>query len=364
MKRFFSVTLAQLQVFFWKVRVTLQMNWWHPSNFEHKRVFLEKRSGVLRLLRSFFEEQRFIEVETPALQICPVMDTHIHAFKTELLDIDHRLKQTMYLHTSPEFDMKKLLAAGMERIYQICHVYRNAEGSRLHSPEFTLLEWYRSVADYHALMDDCVDLFRYIARGMGIETYAHRGISCDPFDTWQRLSICEAFEQYAAITLIDYLDDIDSFRQAAYNINVRTIDTDAWDDIFHAIMSDKIEPNLGQGVPTILYDYPVSMAALSRKKDDDPRFAERFELYVCGIELANAFSELTDADEQRKRFEDEMLQKQKLYGETYPPDEEFFAALQDMPQSAGIALGVDRLVMLATGADDIGDVLWTSVQRL
>lgn len=311
-------------------------------------------------IRNFFDAQDFIEVETPALQICPVMDAHIHAFKTDLLDIDRSVEQTMYLHTSPEFDMKKLLSAGMERIYQICHVYRNAEGSALHSPEFTLLEWYRTGAGYRDLMDDCIEL----CRSLGVETFKYKNHECDPFKEWERISVCEAFEKYTDIKLESYLDDRDLFALAAKSAGIRTVDTDHWDDIFHAIMAEKIEPNLGQGVATILYDYPISMAALSRKKEKDPRFAERFELYICGIEIANAFSELTDAKEQRARYEDEMALKKKLYGEFYPADEAFFMALETMPESAGIALGVDRLIMLATGADDINDVLWAPVQRL
>ena len=340
------------------------MNWWQPEIFEKKQKFLEKRALIMRLLRSFFDDQKFIEVETPALQICPVMEAHIHAFKTELLNIDRSVSQAMYLHTSPEFDMKKLLTAGMEQIYQICHVYRNAEGSKLHSPEFTLLEWYRAEADYQTLMDDCVDMFRYVAKGIGIELYTHGEKACNPFDEWQRLSVVQAFETLAGIQLGNHLEDRDSFAQAAQDIGVRIVDADMWDDIFHAVMAEKIEPNLGQGVPTILFDYPISMAALSRKKPDDPRFAERFELYICGIELANAFSELADANEQRKRYKDEMALKKKLYREVYPSDEEFFKALEHMPESAGIALGIDRLIMLATGAEDIQDVLWSPVQRL
>ena len=340
------------------------MSWWLPHNFEKTGHILKKRARILGLIRNFFDSRDYTEVDTPALQICPVIDAHIHAFETHLFDVSRTKEKTMYLHTSPEFDMKKLLSAGMERIYQICHVYRNAEGSRLHSPEFMLLEWYQAHKDYTSLMDECTALFRHIAKEMDIEHYKHKGQSCDPFGDWERLSVTEAIDKYTNIDLTSVLNDRDSFANAAIKIGVRVIDTDAWDDIFHAVMSEKIEPNLGQGVPTILYDYPISMSALSRKKPEDPRFAERFELYICGIELANAFSELTDAKEQRARYNEEMSTKKKLYGEIYPPDEEFFKALEHMPDSAGIALGIDRLVMLATDTDDISDVLWAPVQRL
>ena len=338
------------------------MNWWQPYNFVQKRDNLMARAQVIKSLRLFFDGGDFVEVHTPALQICPVMDTHIHAFKTVLKDICLDDSKALYLHTSPEFDMKKLLAAGMERIYQICPVYRNAEVSPLHSPEFTLLEWYRSGADYLVLMDDCISLLRGVAEAVGILEYSYKGVSCDPFTELSKISVCEAFRQYADVDLGDVLDDRDGFAYVAKSIGVRVIGSDRWDDIFHAVMAEKIEPHLGQGIPTILYDYPVSMAALSRKKIDDPRFAERFELYVCGVELANAFSELTDPVEQRARFEEEMRAKVELYGEVYPADESFFAALKEMPDSAGIALGVDRLVMLACGVENINDVLWAPVQ--
>ncbi len=338
------------------------MNWWLPHNFNKKRPYLEKRSQVIKALRGFFGERDFVEVHTPALQICPVMDAHIQAFKTTRYGVGKSSVQEMYLHTSPEFDMKKLLAAGMERIYQMCPVYRNAEGSPRHSPEFMILEWYRSGADYYALMDDCEALMRDIAQALDITHYRYKDAVCDPFQSIERISVCEAFEHYAEISLEECLDDRDAFAKAADSIDVRVIESDKWEDIFHAIMADKIEPNLGQGVATILYDYPTSMAALSRKKPSDLRFAERFELYMCGIELANAFSELTDAKEQRERFQAEMALKQELYGEEYPADEEFFSALEHMPESAGIALGIERLIMLAAGAQDIRDVLWASPQ--
>ncbi len=338
------------------------MNWWHPQEFLKKRQSLEYRANLLKAVRAFFNERDFTEVQTPALQVCPVMDAHIHAFQTRLLGRGRIEDKSLYLHTSPEFDMKKLLAAGMERIYQICPVYRNSEISRLHSPEFTLLEWYRAHEDYMSLMDETTDLLRYIAESLGLSHYKYRDSRCDPFSDWKRISVSEAFQLYANIDISDCLEDRNQFSKAAKAINVRVCDEDKWDDIFHAIMAEKIEPFLGFDVPVILYDYPTSMAALSRKKPSDERYAERFEVYMCGVELANAFSELTDKKEQRDRYNEEMALKQDLYGEAYPADEEFFSALDFMPESAGIALGIDRLVMLACGAEDIKDTLWAPVQ--
>ena len=336
--------------------------WWYPENFSQKRQNLAIRGRIIKAVRAYFDGQDFEEVETPILQVSPVMDTHIHAFKTELKGVDLQVKDTPYLHTSPEFAMKKLMVAGVERLYQICHVFRNAEGSSRHVPEFTMVEWYRTNADYSDIMKDCVGLLRDCATAADIKTYRYKTFECDPFQEWEYLTVCEAFEEYTGIELENYLEDTDGLRAAVKALGLHTAEDDAWDDLFFRVMDAKIEPFLGMGRPTILCDYPVSMASLSRKKQDDPRFAERFELYVCGIELANAFSELTDAKEQIKRFETEMDNKEKLYGERYPIDGDFIAALEHgMPESGGIALGIDRLIMLATGAENIEDVLWTPV---
>jgi lysyl-tRNA synthetase class 2 len=331
------------------------MNWWKNEIFAAKRHNLETRARLMQAVRGFFERQGFVEVETPALQISPGMETHLHAFRTKQLDASRRQEKDFYLHTSPEFAMKKLLVAGMPRIFQICHVFRNGESSKLHSPEFTMLEWYRADAGYEDIMDDCEALLRFAAKKLKLKTYKHKGRACNPFGRLQRLSVISAFETYAGIDLASVLDDRDAFAKIA---GVRVIDTDRWDDIFHAVMADRIEPYLGMDTPCILYDYPLSMAPLSRRTKDG--MGERFELYVCGVELANAYGELTDAAEQRERYKQEMKAKQELYGETWPADEDFFKALEHgMPPSGGIALGLDRLAMLAIGVDDIEDILWT-----
>ena len=339
------------------------MSWWLPHNFEKRRGFLQERAKIIKTIRSFFDMRGFMEVETPILQVCPVMDAHIHAFSTDLKNVDLSLRKKMYLQTSPEFDMKKLMVAGIEKPYQICHVFRNGEASSLHSPEFTILEWYRVNADYRKIMEDCVDILRFVSeQATGRNIYQYNGRECDVSGQWEIISVCDAFKRYADIELAKYLSDKDGFARAIRQIGVRVSESDMWDDLFFAVMAEKIEPNLGIGVPAIIYDYPLCMASLSRAKSDDPEFAERFELYICGVELANAFSELTDAREQRQRFDDEMNRKQKIYGESYPADDEFFKALEyGLPESAGIALGIDRLIMLATGARDIHQVIWSPV---
>jgi lysyl-tRNA synthetase class 2 len=334
--------------------------WWYPHNFEKKKDTLLTRMRVIKAIRTFFDAQAFWEVDTPALQVTPGLDTHIHGMKVPVRDVNLKPERALYLHTSPEFAMKKLLVAGCEKIYQICHCYRDGENTKLHSSEFTMIEWYRSGASYETLMSDCEDLLRCAAKAANIKHFMRGDHTCDPFQNIERLTVTDAFKAYADLDLED-LWDIAAFHKAAANINIRTADDDAWDDIFHRVMGAKIEPFLGMDRPTILTDYPVSMAALARQKLEDPRFAERFELYVCGIELANAFGELTDPIEQRARFTADMTEKTRLYGESYPLDEDFLAALAyGMPPSSGIALGLDRLVMLCTGAEKIDDVLWTA----
>jgi len=321
------------------------MSWFLPHNFAEKRPFLEKRMEIIRGMRRFFDNQGFLEVETPILQVCPTFDTHIHGFAVE---------EGGYLRSSPEFDMKKLLVTGVENLYQIGPNFRKGEHSKLHRPEFTMVEWYRAGADYRVLMEDCQDLLR----GMS-DSYQFGEHVCDPHGDWDIVSVVEVFERYCGIDLAMCLNDVSAFAAEAQRVGVRVVKDDGWDDVFHAVMAAQIEPYLGVGNPCILYDYPLSMAVLSRPKANDVRFAERFEVYVCGVELANAFSELTDVAEQRRRFEVDMKAKKEIYGVSYPQDDEFFEALEHgLPECAGIALGVDRLVMLACGVSDIAQVQW------
>ncbi|MGB8839896.1 MAG: EF-P lysine aminoacylase EpmA [Aliidongia sp.] len=334
--------------------------WWTPERFARRRPHLEARARILRALRLWFDSQGFTEVDTPALQVSPGLEPHLKAFATwlEAPEGDKRLR---YLHTSPEFAMKKLLAAGMERIYQLGHVFRNGERAGTHSPEFTMAEWYRTGAPYGALMTDCAELLRAACRAAGTNELSFRGHRCDPFGPWEVLSVPDAFQRHCGIDLLATGGDVAALAAAAAPIGLHAHDGDSWEDLFFRIMLDRIEPHLGMGRPTMLADYPVALAALARQKPDEPRLAERFELYACGVELANGFGELTDAVVQRARFEADMDLKQRLYGERYPIDEDFLAALAHMPDAAGIALGVDRLIMLATGADAIEEVQWLPV---
>jgi len=335
--------------------------WWKPDALARRERALALRGRVLKATRAFFEGRGFAEVETPTLQVSPGMETHLRAFKTELREPFGQGARAFYLHTSPEFAMKKLLAGGQKRIFQIARVFRNEERSALHHPEFVMLEWYRAGASLSAIMDDCEGLLRAAAEAAGTRRFVWRGKESDPFAPWRRLSVAEAFREYAGIDVLALTGDMAGFRRAAKRLCITPGEKDDWDDIFFRIFLDRIEPRLGHPTPTILHGYPASMAALAKLDDRDPRVAERFELYVAGVELANAFGELTDATEQRRRFEADNRKREKLFGERYPVDDDFLAAVAAMPPAAGIALGFDRLVMLAAGADTIDDVLWAPV---
>jgi lysyl-tRNA synthetase class 2 len=340
-----------------------QPPFWRKDIHADRRPALLARGRIKSALRRWFEARGFVEVEAAILQVSPGNETHLHGFATTLVD-DAGARHPYYLHTSPEFAAKKLLAAGETRIFDFARVFRNRERTALHHPEFTMLEWYRVGEDYDALMDDCAALLAEAARAAGATWLSWRGVEADPFAAPERLTVQDAFLRHAGIDLLRTVtadDDLDRGGLAAdaCTAGIRVAPDDTWSDIFSRILSERVEPQLGRGRATILCEYPISEAALARPKPGAPRVAERFELYACGVELANAFGELTDAAEQRRRFEADMDEKGRIHGERYPIDEDFLTALAEMPQASGIALGFDRLVMLCTHARRIEDVLWT-----
>jgi elongation factor P--(R)-beta-lysine ligase len=343
----------------------MQNPWWNAQTHADRRPVLLARNRILAAQRAWLADAGFIEVDPSALAISPGNEAHLHGFATQALGNDGAARQ-MYLHTSPEFAMKKLLAAGETQIAAFSHVFRNRERGALHSPEFTMLEWYRAGADYSVLMDDIAALIAVSVRAAGSDGLRFRDKLCDPFAPFERISLHDAFARFAGIDLLATLDtagetNCDALAVQARAIGLRVADDDTWSDILSRILSERVEPHLGMGRLTMLDHYPAAEAALARKLPDDSRLAQRFEVYACGVELANGFGELTDPDEQRRRFAAEMAEKQCVYGETYPVDEDFLAALAQMPDAAGIAMGFDRVVMLATGAPRIDDVLWTPV---
>lgn len=335
--------------------------WWRPARYADRRPFLRARRAITAAIRAWFGEQGFAEVETGILQISPGNETHLHAPRTELTAADGN-RTTRYLRTSPEFACKKLLAAGEPKIFEFARVFRDRERGDLHLPEFTMLEWYRAEATYDAVMADSVVMTAHAAQATGIGRFSFRGKTADPFAEPELMTVAAAFDRFAGIDLLATVADGEGDRAAlaaAAHGRVRITEDDTWSDIFSKILVGHIEPYLGQGRLTLLFEYPVPEAALARAKATDPRVAERFELYACGVELANGFGELTDPVEQRRRFTASMDERQRRYGERYPLDEEFLDAVGQIPEASGVALGFDRLVMLASGAPRIDQVLWT-----
>jgi len=337
--------------------------WWDRNLHAGRRPLLEARARIRQAIRAQFEQSGFTEVECAALQISPGNEAHLHAFATDRIAPDGS-RQRLFLHTSPEFACKKLLAAGEQRIFTFSLVYRNREQGSINAPEFTMLECYRANETYDSVISDCAAILKLAVQMTGQRHFRHRAREADAGAEPERLPVADAFARYAGIDLRSTLNaggapDRDAFAAAANAAGIKIAPDDSWSDMFSRVLTERVEPRLGIGRPTILDRYPRCEAALARATRDDPRFSERFELYVCGVELANGFGELTDAGEQRRRFAEEMRVKEMRYGETYPFDEDFLAALRAMPEASGVALGFDRLVMLATGCGDIRQVMWT-----
>ena len=318
----------------------MQKNWWHPEHFSQKIPYLQERARIISTVRRFFDARGYLEVETPALQASPCMEPHIQAFRTG----------DFYLHTSPEFAMKKLLVAGLPKIYQLAKVFRDEAPSKLHSPEFCLLEWYQTGLDYKGMMHETIELIRAVTK----DKIVFNGKTCDAHQPWEIITVVDALKKYAGVDIAAHLGDLAHIRAEAEKAGVYVSPNDDWENALLKVMMQLVEPHLGARVPTILCDYPVSMAALSRPKPEDPRFAERFEVYICNVELSNAFGELTDGKVQHERFLHDVALRRKIYGEDYPVDEDFIAAIKHgLKPCSGNALGIDRLVMLLTGAEKI-----------
>ena len=291
------------------------------------------RARIIQAARSFFIDHNYLEIETPIRIPAPPPEAHIDAVESG----------DWFLQTSPELCMKILLAAGFQRIFQICKCFRHSERGRLHLPEMSLLEWYRANSNYLDMMIECENLIGDVARQLNSKNMiTYQGTEIDLAPPWRRISVAEAFERFSSISMEAALEN----------------------DRFDEIMVESIEPNIGQPGPAFLYDYPVSRGALARKKPEDSRYAERFELYVGGLEICNAFSELTDPLEQRQRFEREIDYRRKSGKPIYPMPEKFLAALGNMPEAAGNALGIDRLVMLFTDTNIIDDVVGFTPEEL
>src|SRR5580698_7790047 len=331
---------------------------WHPENLAARLPFLRRRALLTAATRAFFTARGYTEVETSYAVRAPGEEVHLRAFGT-VREFADGTSQPRWLHTSPEFAMKKLLVAGTGPIFQLARVWRNGEGSDLHAPEFTMLEWYRPGADMDSLIEETMALLRAVLPPV----VNCRGVTTD-LSRVERLTVSDAFARYAGA---DVLASAENASALAASANARLRDGETWEDLFFRLLLERVEPRLGRVHPSFLTHWPAAQAALARRDPTDPRVAERFELFVCGIELANAFVELTDAAEQRARFVADRARRHALAhtgsdpppGRDWPLDEDFLAALaHGMPASAGIALGFDRLAMIAAGADRIDQVLW------
>jgi lysyl-tRNA synthetase class 2 len=323
---------------------------WHPERLAAHMPFLRRRALLTEGTRAFFTGRGYTEVETPYAVPTPGEEVHLRTFRTECEHPDGR-REPLWLHTSPEFAMKKLLVAGAGPMFQLARVWRNGEGSDLHAPEFTMLEWYRPGADMVSLIDETTAYLRAVLPPVA----SCRGIATD-LSQIERLTVGEAFARYVGADVIATAEDAPALAAAA---GIRLRENENWEDLFFRLLLERIEPRIGRSHPTFLTHWPAAQAALARRDPTDPRVAERFELFVCGIELANAFVELTDADEQRARFRADRARRHAAAGADWPLDEDFLAALAyGLPPSAGIALGFDRLAMIASGADRIDQVLW------
>ncbi len=323
---------------------------WHPERFAARLPFLRRRAALTCDTRTFFLGRGYSEVETPYAVAAPGEEVHLRAFSTTRAYPDGRT-EPLWLHTSPEFAMKRLLVAGAGAIFQFARVWRNGEGGDLHAPEFTMLEWYRPGADMVSLMDETEVLLRSVLPPV----VTCRGVSTS-LGWFERLTVAEAFTRHAGADVLGTAGDAVALAASA---GVRLRSGESWEDLFFRLLLERIEPRIGRDHPTFLTHWPAAQAALARRAEDDPRVAERFELFMCGIEIANAFAELTDGVEQRARFELDRARRHALYGPDWPMDEDFLAALSfGMPPCAGIALGFDRLAMIASGADRIAQVLW------
>ncbi|MFZ6764601.1 EF-P lysine aminoacylase EpmA [Pseudoroseomonas sp. WGS1072] len=333
---------------------------WHPDSLAARLPALRRRARLVAETRAFFAARGYWEVETPALVPAPGMEVHLAAFRSEFRPILDEGGYPLWLRTSPELAIKRLLVAGSGPVFELARVWRNGEVGPRHAPEFTMLEWYRPGFGLEPLMAETGAYLRAVLP----PTVSHGGVTTDLSLPFERLSLAEAFRRHCGgLDLLATLDaagegDAAALRAAAAAIGVAPRGEEGWEDLFFRLLLERVEPHLGRGRATFLTHWPAPQAALARRDPADPRVALRFELFVAGLELANAFDELTDPTEQAARFARDVAERRRLYGEGWPVDEDFLAALRHgMPPTAGIALGFDRLAMLAAGVGRVSDTL-------
>jgi lysyl-tRNA synthetase class 2 len=331
---------------------------WHPESLAARLPFLRARAALTAATRAHFQALGYTEVETPSLVPVPGMEVHLHAFRSEFTPhLGAGTGRTLWLRTSPELALKRLLVAGAGPVFELARVWRNGEVSPRHAPEFTMLEWYRPGLPFAGMMDEAEAFTRAVCPAL----VAHAGVECDLSRPFERLTMAEAFARHCnGLDILATEGDSVALRAAATAAGLPPREDEEWEDLFFRLLLERVEPHLGRGRATFLTHWPTPQAALARRDPADPRAALRFELFVAGLELANAFDELTDPAEQRARFTHDVAERRRLHGaEGWDVDEDFLAALEHgMPGGSGIALGFDRLAMLASGARSIADVQW------
>ena len=311
-------------------------------------IFVVK-SRILKAIRAFFDQEGFLEVDTPTLVLSPDPSPFNEVFKIE--------GKNLYLTPSPEFAIKKLLSLGLKNVYQITKAYRDGqENDPLHLNEFTILEWYRDNADYLDLMKDCENLINYIAKSLNLKTLIYQKQEIDLSLPWQKISCKQAFEKYANLNLDEFLD-IKNALKISKNKGYQVDEKNSWEELYHQVFLNEVEPKFPKSQPFVLYDYPAPLAALSKIKETNLKYAERFEFYIGGLELGNGYSELTDWQEQEKRLRLDLQTRKEKGMKIFDYDREFVEALKSgIPKTAGIAVGIDRLIMLFTDCTDIHEV--------
>ncbi|MBI5221495.1 MAG: EF-P lysine aminoacylase GenX [Candidatus Magasanikbacteria bacterium] len=335
-------------------------NWIEIKDNPRLKKIYETRLQILRLIREFFWSENFVEAETPIALRLPGQEPYLNPMPVEFLDprLDsHRF----YLRTSPEYALKKLLATGYEKIFEIGKCFRNEESfGGTHNPEFTMIEWYRAPGTYIDFMDDTEKLFKYVGKKLSINKLGYKDFEIDLDNTWERISVKDLWKNYLNVNLDDYLQ-VEPMRKLATDLGYQVSDSDEYEDLFYKIFLNKIEIQLGKDAPTFVYDYPAQMCSLSKKCQHDPRYAQRAELYIGGLEIANGFGELVDAALQRENLQKDRILRARLNRPTWEVDPGFIAALESgIKPAGGIALGVDRMVLLFTGARDINEVIFQS----
>ncbi len=367
----------------------IMSTWSDLKNNQRLKTVYQKRVEIIRLIREFFWSQNFVETDTPIAVHYASQEPYLNPITITIHD-PHGKGEKFYLHTSPEYALKKLLAAGFEKIFELTKCFRDYESfGGNHNTEFTMLEWYRAPGTYQEIMEDTEKMFKFVGEKFSpeanqpwtgkIKELRYKDYKIDISGKWDRISMKEVWQKYVGVNLDEYVGGLsalggkdlkDLVIERGYQVDA----DDAYEDLFFKIFLNEIELKLGLERPVFIYDYPAQMASLSRLCNHDPRYAERVECYIGGLELSNGFGELTDADEQLRRLEKDRELRVKLGKENWPVDPDFIAALRSgigtggSPRqssegtAAGIALGVDRMVLLFTGAKDINEVMFGSVK--